>query len=105
LAEPRRVAILKLLGSRELRAGEISRPFRTTPAISQHLEEAKPMAQMKHQIVIEANRMALHDGQRMGRHANRLCFEGRLGKNHTALRARRLESGDGLFRELQHDLG
>lgn len=38
LAEPRRVAILKLLGSRELRAGEISRQFRTTrPAISQHL--------------------------------------------------------------------
>jgi DNA-binding transcriptional ArsR family regulator len=38
LAEPRRVAILKLVGSRELRAGEISRQFRTTrPAISQHL--------------------------------------------------------------------
>ena len=38
LAEPRRVAILKLVRSRELRAGEISRHFRTTrPAISQHL--------------------------------------------------------------------
>lgn len=38
LAEPRRVAILKLVGSRELRAGEISCQFRTTrPAISQHL--------------------------------------------------------------------
>lgn len=38
LAEPRRLAILKLLGPRELRAGEISRHFRTTrPAISQHL--------------------------------------------------------------------
>ncbi len=38
LAEPRRIAILKLVGVRELRAGEISRQFRTTrPAISQHL--------------------------------------------------------------------
>lgn len=38
LAEPRRVAILKLVGTRELRAGEISSQFRTTrPAISQHL--------------------------------------------------------------------
>ena len=38
LAEPRRVAILKLIRSKELRAGEISRHFRTTrPAISQHL--------------------------------------------------------------------
>jgi DNA-binding transcriptional ArsR family regulator len=38
LAEPRRVAILKLVRSGELRAGEISRHFRTTrPAISQHL--------------------------------------------------------------------
>jgi len=38
LAEPRRLAILKLVRSRELRAGEISRHFRTTrPAISQHL--------------------------------------------------------------------
>jgi DNA-binding transcriptional ArsR family regulator len=38
LAEPRRVAILKLVRSKELRAGEISRHFRTTrPAISQHL--------------------------------------------------------------------
>jgi DNA-binding transcriptional ArsR family regulator len=38
MAEPRRVAILKLVRSRELRAGEISRHFRTTrPAISQHL--------------------------------------------------------------------
>ncbi|PYU26085.1 MAG: transcriptional regulator [Acidobacteria bacterium] len=37
LAEPRRVAILKLVRCRELRAGEISRHFRTTrPAISQH---------------------------------------------------------------------
>lgn len=38
LAEPRRIAILKLVRSGELRAGEISRHFRTTrPAISQHL--------------------------------------------------------------------
>lgn len=38
LAEPRRVAILRLVRSGELRAGEISRRFRTTrPAISQHL--------------------------------------------------------------------
>jgi DNA-binding transcriptional ArsR family regulator len=38
LAEPRRVAILKLVHVRELRAGEIARHFRTTrPAISQHL--------------------------------------------------------------------
>ena len=38
LAEPRRVAILKLVRAGELRAGEISRHFRTTrPAISQHL--------------------------------------------------------------------
>ncbi len=38
LAEPRRIAILKLVRARELRAGEISRHFRTTrPAISQHL--------------------------------------------------------------------
>jgi DNA-binding transcriptional ArsR family regulator len=38
LAEPRRVAILKLIHSRELRAGEIAGHFRTTrSAISQHL--------------------------------------------------------------------
>jgi len=38
LAEPRRLAILRLIRTRELRAGEISRHFRTTrPAISQHL--------------------------------------------------------------------
>lgn len=38
LAEPRRLAILRLVGPGELRAGEISRHFRTTrPAISQHL--------------------------------------------------------------------
>ena len=38
LAEPRRVAILELVRSRELRAGAISRHFRITrPAISQHL--------------------------------------------------------------------
>lgn len=38
LAEPRRVAILRLVGSRELRAGEISSHFRTTRSgISQHL--------------------------------------------------------------------
>jgi DNA-binding transcriptional ArsR family regulator len=38
LAEPRRIAILKLVRTQELRAGEICRHFRTTrPAISQHL--------------------------------------------------------------------
>jgi DNA-binding transcriptional ArsR family regulator len=38
LAEPRRVAILKLVRSHELRAGQIAGHFRTTrPAISQHL--------------------------------------------------------------------
>jgi DNA-binding transcriptional ArsR family regulator len=38
IAEPRRLAILRLIHTRELRAGEISRHFRTTrPAISQHL--------------------------------------------------------------------
>jgi DNA-binding transcriptional ArsR family regulator len=38
LAEPRRVAILKLVRSRELPAGDIARRFRTTrPTISQHL--------------------------------------------------------------------
>jgi DNA-binding transcriptional ArsR family regulator len=38
LAEPRRVAILRLVGARELRAGEISKHFRTTRSgISQHL--------------------------------------------------------------------
>ena len=38
LAEPRRLAILRLIRARELRAGEISGHFRTTrPAISQHL--------------------------------------------------------------------
>jgi DNA-binding transcriptional ArsR family regulator len=38
LAEPRRLAILRLVHSRELAAGEISRHFSTTrPAISQHL--------------------------------------------------------------------
>jgi DNA-binding transcriptional ArsR family regulator len=38
LAEPRRVAILRLVGSGELRAGEISSHFRTTRSgISQHL--------------------------------------------------------------------
>jgi len=38
LAEPRRLAILKLFRGRELRAGEIARRFKTTrPAISQHL--------------------------------------------------------------------
>ena len=38
LAEPRRVAILTLVRSHELRAGEIARHFRSTrPGISQHL--------------------------------------------------------------------
>jgi DNA-binding transcriptional ArsR family regulator len=38
LAEPRRIAILRLVHARELRAGDIARRFRTTrPAISQHL--------------------------------------------------------------------
>jgi DNA-binding transcriptional ArsR family regulator len=38
LAEPRRVAILKLIRSRELAAGDIASRFKTTrPAISQHL--------------------------------------------------------------------
>jgi DNA-binding transcriptional ArsR family regulator len=38
LAEPRRVAILKLVVGRELQAGEIARRFKTSrPAISQHL--------------------------------------------------------------------
>jgi len=38
LAEPRRVAILKLVGRRELRSGQIAENFRTTrSAISQHL--------------------------------------------------------------------
>jgi DNA-binding transcriptional ArsR family regulator len=38
LAEPRRVDILRVIRSRELRAGEIARHFRTTrTAISQHL--------------------------------------------------------------------
>lgn len=38
LAEPRRVTILKLVRTRELRAGEIAQHFRTTrSAISQHL--------------------------------------------------------------------
>ena len=38
LAEPRRVAILKLVHSRELAAGDIARRFKTTrPTISQHL--------------------------------------------------------------------
>jgi DNA-binding transcriptional ArsR family regulator len=38
LAEPHRVAILKLIRSRELRAGQIAGHFKATrPAISQHL--------------------------------------------------------------------
>jgi len=38
LAEPRRVAILKLLARGEMRAGEIAERFDTTrPAISEHL--------------------------------------------------------------------
>jgi len=38
LAEPRRVAILKLVAQQELPAGEIAGRFRTSrPAISQHL--------------------------------------------------------------------
>ena len=38
LAEPRRVAILRLVGRRELRSGQIADNFRTTrSAISQHL--------------------------------------------------------------------
>jgi DNA-binding transcriptional ArsR family regulator len=38
LSEPRRLAILKLVGARELAAGEIASRFKTTrPAISQHL--------------------------------------------------------------------
>jgi DNA-binding transcriptional ArsR family regulator len=38
LAEPKRVAILKLIRSRELAAGEIASRFKTTrPAISQHI--------------------------------------------------------------------
>jgi DNA-binding transcriptional ArsR family regulator len=39
LAEPRRVAILTLVRSRELAAGDIARRFRTTrPTISQHIQ-------------------------------------------------------------------
>jgi len=39
LGEPRRVAILKLIRRRELRAGDIAENFRTTrSAISQHLQ-------------------------------------------------------------------
>jgi len=39
LAEPKRLAILKLVRSRELPAGDIARRFRTTrPAISQHIQ-------------------------------------------------------------------
>jgi DNA-binding transcriptional ArsR family regulator len=39
LAEPRRLAILKLVTSRELAAGDIARRFRTTrPTISQHIQ-------------------------------------------------------------------
>ena len=38
LSEPRRVAILKVIRNRELRAGQIADNFNTTrPAISQHL--------------------------------------------------------------------
>jgi DNA-binding transcriptional ArsR family regulator len=38
LAEPRRVAILKLLAGGEMRAGDIAKRFETTrPAISEHL--------------------------------------------------------------------
>lgn len=38
IAEPRRMAILKLIRRRELRAGQIADNFNTTrPAISQHL--------------------------------------------------------------------
>lgn len=38
LAEPRRVAILKLLAGGEMRAGDIAKRFDTTrPAISEHL--------------------------------------------------------------------
>src|SRR6266852_5292111 len=38
LAEPRRVAILKLIRARELAAGEIASHFKTTrPATSQHI--------------------------------------------------------------------
>lgn len=38
LAEPRRLAILRLIGSREMRAGDIADRFKLTrPAISQHL--------------------------------------------------------------------
>lgn len=38
LAEPRRVAILRLIRTRELAAGEIASRFKTTrPAISQHI--------------------------------------------------------------------
>ena len=39
LAEPRRIAILKLVHDRELAAGEIAEHFRTTrQAVSQHLK-------------------------------------------------------------------
>jgi DNA-binding transcriptional ArsR family regulator len=42
LAEPRRLAILKVVGARELAAGEIAGRFKTTrPAISQHLRVLK----------------------------------------------------------------
>lgn len=38
LGEPRRVAILKLIGNREMRAGDIAERFNLSrPAISQHL--------------------------------------------------------------------
>lgn len=51
LAEPRRVAILKLLSKGEMRAGEIAEQFETTrPAISDHLRvlvEARLIVQRK----------------------------------------------------------
>jgi DNA-binding transcriptional ArsR family regulator len=51
LAEPRRVAILKLLAGGEMRAGEIADRFETTrPAISEHLRvlvEARLLVQRR----------------------------------------------------------
>jgi DNA-binding transcriptional ArsR family regulator len=51
LAEPRRVAILKLLAGGEMRAGEIADRFDTTrPAISEHLRvltEARLLVQRR----------------------------------------------------------
>jgi DNA-binding HxlR family transcriptional regulator len=59
IAEPRRMSILKLVRTRELRAGEIARHFRTTgSAISQHLRVLTELAFCTNAVKVPAGSTA-----------------------------------------------